>query len=174
MPDDPFKILELEPRFDLSAAEIERAWLAKMALAHPDVVDKRGAEGGDLASRLNRAKGELEDAESRANLVLTHLGGPSAEDDTSLPDGFLMDIFGVREQMEQRLSEDGDSARRELREWASEQRATHIAKVSTLFTQAHAAGVRDEIRQELNVWRYTERMIEQLDPGYDPNVSDFR
>ena len=31
-----------------------------------------------------------------------------------------------------------------------------------------------EIRIRLNAWRYIERLIEQLDPGYDPDVADFQ
>jgi len=30
-----------------------------------------------------------------------------------------------------------------------------------------------EIRTQLNAWRYIERLIEQLDPQYDPNRADF-
>ena len=43
-----------------------------------------------------------------------------------------------------------------------------------MFDSADDPEVRLTIRRELNVWRYTERMIEQLDPGYDPNTADFR
>ena len=29
-----------------------------------------------------------------------------------------------------------------------------------------------QVRRELNAWRYTERLIEQLDPGYEPGRAD--
>ena len=30
-----------------------------------------------------------------------------------------------------------------------------------------------EVRTRLNAWRYIERLIEQLDPDYDPARADF-
>jgi hypothetical protein len=169
MSDDPFETLGLPPRFDLDPTTIERAWLEKMATAHPDIA---GSAGSDTASRINRAKGCIENAESRANVLLQHLGGPSAEDNNALPDGFLMDIFAVREDMEQRLAQDGDEARQQLREWASARRAEHEAVVRELFATKGIHSVLTRIREQLNVWRYTERMIEQLDPSYHPTRSE--
>ena len=171
MASDAFDILGLPPRFNLTEAEIERAWLSKIATTHPDA---SGDDDAEAASALNTAKDELEDSERRANLVLNRLGGPSAEQDNSLPDGFLMEIFSVREEMESRLASGSDAARDDLQQWASERRAEHIARVGGLFDSADDPEVRLTIRRELNVWRYTERMIEQLDPGYDPNTADFR
>ena len=171
MSDDPFDTLGLPARFDLDPGLIERAWLDKMAAAHPDV---SCTNDGDIASVINRAKGVLEDAESRANALLERFGGPSAEQDNSLPDGFLTEIFSVREDMEQRLATGGEQAREQLREWADARRAEHQAAVRDLFATAEPDSVLTNIREQLNVWRYTERMIEQLDPSYDPNVSDFK
>ena len=174
MPDDPFDLLSLPARFDLSQDEIEAAWLARIARAHPDAGGAGGEDGGDSASRINKAKAQLEDAETRANLLLARMGGPTAEQDTALPDGFLMEIFAVREEMEQKLASGGDAARAELQEWANAQRSELEQEVGALFDKGDDPEHRAAIRGKLNVWRYIERMIEQLDPSYDPNIADFR
>jgi hypothetical protein len=50
------------------------------------------------------------------------------------------------------------------------QRGEYEGRVARLFAQG-AETV--EIRRELNAWRYIERLIEQLDPNYDPGRADF-
>ena len=42
------------------------------------------------------------------------------------------------------------------------------------FDETNEQAVLSEIRTQLNAWRYIERLIEQLDPDYDPNRADFR
>lgn len=165
---DPFDTLGLEARFDLSRAEIERAYLSRVASAHPD----RGNDVPSTAADLNKARQTLLDAERRAGALLARLGGPSSSADTSLPDGFLMEIMEVRTAIEESLA---GEAGEDWEAWADERRAGHIARIGAMFERALAgdSGVLSEIRRELNAWRYIERLIEQLDPGYDPSRADF-
>lgn len=168
---DPFDALGLEPRFDLPDAEIERAYLARIASAHPD----RDADSAGRAAGLNIARTILLSAERRANALLTRLGGPGPSADKSLPDGFLMEMMTVRSEIEEAIAEGGDQARREWEAWADQRRAGHVERITPLFARA-AEGDKDtlaEIRTELNAWRYVERLIEQLDPEYDPDRADF-
>lgn len=173
---DPFDILGLAPRFDLGEGEIRRAYLARAAQVHPDTAG--GEEDAEaLSAELNRAKRTLEDPERRANALLARLGGPAKEEDRSLPSGFLMEMMEVRERMEEAVAS-GDPARRtEMEAWAAARREAHASRVKALFEKAGGdapADVLRAIRTELNAWRYVERMIEQLDPSYDPSTADFR
>jgi hypothetical protein len=79
----------------------------------------------------------------------------------------------------------GESERAKWESWAEERRREAIAEVGGMFA-AIGPGSTDlrraegrwheglrAIRVRLNAWRYIERLIEQLDPGYDPARADF-
>jgi molecular chaperone HscB len=159
---DPFALLGLPRRFDLPMPDIQRAWLTRTARLHPDRPDAP-PDAAERLARLNHAHADLADPERRAAALLALLGGPSKEQDKSLPPGFLEEMLDVRERMESDL--DADPASRERWDcWAAERRDTSIARVARLFNAPPTPGSLREIRTELNAWRYIERMIEQLDP----------
>ena len=169
-----FVLLGIEPSFRVTRATVEAAYLARIAGAHPDM----GGAGADPAA-LNDARRALLDNETRANLVLAAVGGPGAGDDRSLPDGFLQEMMATRMEIEESIEADGDAGRAQWSAWAEERRETEVAAIGALFDVARddpggGSGVRfSEIRRRLNAWRYTERLLEQLDPGYDPQRADF-
>lgn len=174
---DAFDILGLEPRFDLGAPAIRRAYLARIAALHPDSAHRTGsddadhADGGRASAALHQAKATLEDPERRANALLARMGGPAKEQEKSLPPGFLMETMEMRERIESALASRDPDARAAIEREAADRRAAHIARVTSLFlalpTSASPESLR-AIRTELNAWRYVERLIEQLDPAYDP------
>lgn len=173
---DPFELLGVRAAFDLTREQIERAYLAKAAASHPDAAgDDAAREAGERRSAaLNHAARTLRDRERRANALLARLGGPSKEADRSLPDGFLAQIMETRMQIE---ADAGDPAARERWEqWAEKERDAFARSVSAQFASlaepATPASLA-EIRRTLNAWRYIERLIEQLDPDYDPARADF-
>lgn len=172
---DPFSVLGLPPRFDLEAAEVERAFLARVAAAHPDhssIDDPLASDQGEseaAVARLSNARETLLDAERRAVALLARFGGADASADRSLPAGFLQEILEVREAMEAELASEGDAARRRWRGWASARRDGHIARLRGWFG-ADPRPLAD-IRRELNAWRYVERMMEQLDAGAGPGAA---
>ncbi|MFG0305917.1 MAG: DnaJ domain-containing protein [Phycisphaerales bacterium JB040] len=175
---DPFDALALPGVFGLTPAQIESAYLKRAASLHPDLA---GDEDAALhSSALNEAKATLLDPESRARALLARLGGdgpgdPSAR--TALPDGFLMEIMSTRQQIEADLAgPDADAKREKWEGWGEERRREHIEHVAELFESAgeHPSPERlGAIRTRLNAWRYIERLIEQLDPDYDPAGADF-
>jgi len=175
---DAFAVLALPRRFDIDSAAVDRAYLNKCAAAHPDVSGLGDDESQRLQANLNDARATLLDAERRANVLLSLLGGPSKEQDKSLPAGFLMQIMETREEIEAALATRDPAARERWSVWAAAQREKYVRRVTPLFANALAspAGTPSslaEIRRELNAWRYIERLVEQLDPSYDPSKADF-
>lgn len=170
---DAYAILGLPRRFDLDPGEIERAYLERAAAHHPDVAPD-DEDGGDRLAALNEARAVLADPERRADRLLALLGGPGKSDSRALPGGFLMDILETRERVE---ADRGDPARlAHWQSWADERRAEYIGVVAGLFASLGEPPEPDglgAIREQLNAWRYIERLIEQLDPDYDPGISDF-
>src|SRR5262249_47918035 len=118
--------------------------------------------------------------ELRAGALLGLLGGPTRDGEKGLPTGFLVEIMEIREEMEAALDNRDDGAReRERRRgeaWAADQRRMAIDDVSGMFAALSSPAAPEAlraIRVRLNAWRYVERLIEQLDPRYDPARSDF-
>lgn len=172
---DAFAALGLPRRFDLQPHAIESAFLARLTGVHPDLV---GEDASLDAASLTQAAAVLRDPERRAVHLLNLVGGAPAAQDRSLPDGFLMEMMELREAVEAEL-EQGEQARERWTAFANERRQEHTARVADLFARLEGAAGSERgellraVRLELNAWRYTERLIEQLDPGYDPARSDL-
>lgn len=172
---DPFDVLGINPQFNVDAAAVERAWLRKTARLHPDRAADPDAAARELA-HVNAARGILVSAERRANAFLKCLGGPTKEEDNALPDGFLMEIFDLRQEIEGIMRSRDEAAIAEVERQAAEQRRSYIERVGGMFEalpESPSPDALHAIRLELNAWRYIERLIEQLDPEYDPNRADF-
>lgn len=176
-PPNPFQILGIEPSFSVTPDQIQRAYLQRLSTAHPDLVSQESEPVLDPAT-LNQARDTLLSDESRANLMLDLKSGPSPKD-KSLPDGFLMEMMELRTQIEEELQADPAEARPRWQAWASTNRQETIQTITTLFNNLSAADLpaanqlKQDIRTHLNAWRYTERLIEQLDPTYHPSNADF-
>lgn len=169
MASDSFDILGLSPRFDLDEAEIQRAYLRRVAMVHPDSMGADDESGDEQTARLNAARAVLADPEQRAEALLARLGGKSASQDKALPAGYLMEIMELREEAESELADDPSGSKRAAwRSRAAKRREAHIASLRGLFAGAAAGDPASlaAIRVELNAMRYTERLIEQLDPAY--------
>jgi curved DNA-binding protein CbpA len=171
---DPFDVLGLEVGFDVSANAIERAYLARATRVHPDAGG--AAEAASAAremSRLNVARSTLLNAESRARAVLAAHTGEFGSD-TSLPEGFLPEIMQTRMEIEEALASNDSDERVRWTSWAEGERARYVDEARVLFERL-AAGTASaaDVRKHLNAWRYIERLIEQLDPDYDPGRADL-
>lgn len=98
---DPFKTLEIEPRFDIDVASVERRHLEMSRALHPDRFVGRPASERRLAlSRaieVNEAWRMLRDPVRRAEAVLDRLGIASGETSAAKADPMLL-----MEMMEQR------------------------------------------------------------------------
>lgn len=173
---DPFKLFGLAPAFRIAREDVEQAYLARSTGLHPDL-----SAGNDDAARqmaeLNQARSVLANPETRAEALLTRLGGPSASQEKALPDGFLAEMMEVRERVESALSESPDQARRTWDQWSRQEREQAIDAVDKLFDEVSSPRssrprleVLREVRIRLNAWRYIERLIEQLDPGAGPSL----
>ncbi|MCA9274826.1 MAG: hypothetical protein KDA29_02260 [Phycisphaerales bacterium] len=170
--DNPFAVLGLTPDYRIDRDAIERAYRTRLANAHPD------AGGSEIdPSTLNQARAILLDDEQRAIVLLDLLGGPGASECKDLPDGFLMQMMMQRQEIEEAIESGGEAEREDWEQWGVQQRREHREQVASMFekldVQPDPESLR-AIRVQLNAWRYIERLIEQLDPEYDPARADFR
>ncbi len=164
---DPFDILGVPASFDLEDDQIELAYLKRAARAHPDAAP---GQSEHAMAALNDAYEAIKDLEARANCLLARLGGPSKEDDASLPDGFLLEMMETRESLEAAgRGGDADTIIRGLAD-AREQRDAFIASVARMFAglaRSSSPESLSEIRTQLNAWRYVERLIDQVGEAAD-------
>lgn len=176
MVDDAFDILGVQPGFEISRDAIDGAYLAAAGALHPDL-SAGNPDAARQMARVNDAKRLLEREESRAEELLRRLGGPAADQEKTLPPGFLAQMMSVREEVEAGL-EEADPGRRTARRkhwenWARGEQEAAIRDIASLFASlevdaALRAATLRAIRVRLNSWRYIERLMEQLDPDFRP------
>ena len=162
---DPFELLGVPVRFDLDVEAARSRLRRKVAALHPDrFTDPVEIERVTrAAAALNEAWTLLSDDERRANLVLSRLGGPAPHEDRSLPPEFLQDMLSIRMELEEALEQSDRAEIARLREWVASHRAELRERVRLgLEHLSEGAGEAGAIRLDLNVWRYIERMDEQL------------
>jgi len=170
---DPFTLLGIEPEFPVDDSRLRQAWLKATAANHPDRAGDQDAAHQTL-SAVNQAYRTLSDPERAANALLAKLGGPSPDRAKALPDGFLMEMLEIRDELEESKASKDPEKIAKLEAWAAEQRGAWMARVTEQFAaHSEADDQRDAIRQSLNAWRYIERLIEQLDPEYSAAETDF-
>lgn len=168
---DYFALFGLERRFDVDQNALQSRMLELTRLTHPDFAgDDAEAQmrAMDLSAKVNEAHRALFDPESRANYLLELLGGPSKEEDRSLPQGFLEEMMTVREEMAEAQMEEDQQKLTQMEEGAKQQREQHLSNLSTLFSQSPPPLA--HIRMELNAMRYIERMLEQMHPDHRPKI----
>ncbi len=173
--DNPFKVLGLEPRFDIDTDDLHHRFVAASAGVHPDR-STDPEEQLDLARRaaqLNQAYRTLKDPESRAGALLELVGGNDTIEHRDLPTGLLEQMLEIREQMAEATADANRQKLDELNDWAQAERKAYLDRIARLFdeTMGSASPPREtliNIRRQLNALRYIERMIEQLDPDYEP------
>jgi len=170
---DPFDLLGLRAEFPVDEVRLRQAWLRATAANHPDRAGDQ-EEAHRTLSAVNQAYRTLSDPERAANALLARMGGPSPDRAKALPDGFLMEMLEIRDELEEAKATKDPERIAKLEAWADQQRGMWTEQVSEQFA-AHSEqdDQRDAIRQSLNAWRYIERLIEQLDPEYSPAEADF-
>jgi len=169
MAQSAFETLGLPVRFDLDLTQIERAFMARVAQAHPDLACS--ASETDAAA-LNEARRSLIDPEQRARAVLA-TRAPDAQAPPLSP-AFLAEILEVRQEAEDAMASNDEETVERWRQWAADRRAAIISELETLL--GGEPEPLDEARAQLAAgvlqqWRYFERMLEQVGvPAHGPDA----
>ena len=115
---DHFERLGLPRRFSIDPAEVERLYLARSRESHPDFhsleSDDDQQEAIERTASLNGAYTTLKDPYRRADYLLGLLGGPTAGQEKSLDQSFLMEMMETRERMDEIRESAGDLRELEL------------------------------------------------------------
>ena len=161
-----FALLGLEPRFDLDADAIERAFFERSKEVHADrFASAPAAERVAALSRsraLNDAYQAIKKPVARAEYLLVH-AGVAIGDNERLDPAFLMEILELREELAEARAAGAGERVRELAGTMQARRADALGALSALF----AAGDFPAIKERLIVLRYINRYLEECDAALD-------
>ncbi len=164
MNQDPFAELGLPRQMDLDEQALSSAFLVRSASVHPDrfldPLDQ--ADAAEKAAALNEAHQVLRDPEARADALVVLLGGPTAEQEKTLPPQLLMEMIEIREELEQAQADQDQPTLTRLANWAQEQKKDHLQAIGAYLDQGAEASSLKAARIELNALRYIERALEAL------------
>ena len=167
---DAFALFGVPRSMRLDPAALEAAYLALTRLAHPDFAgDDAEAQirAIDASAKVNAAYRALVDEEERADLLLRLAGGPTREQDKSLPPGFLAEMMETREQLDDALASGDAAGVAALGATARQLRGERLAAVERLLTGPATPESLAAARVELNALRYLERMLAQMEGRAD-------
>lgn len=171
-PLDPFSILGLAPGWNLDLKDLQRRLVRFSRLVHPDFFASEAASIRDLAgahsARLNEAYAQLRDPARRADWLVSHCGGPAADQERSMPQAFLLQVLEWNESLES-LRELSASQRAEpwntLQSQLSQQRSAILLRLGQLLEPLPNPGHDNftQARRELNSLAYVERALAELE-----------
>lgn len=158
-----FQRLGMPVAFELDPAILQSHYLAAARLTHPDLADpdeESQVQAMEQSAAVNEAYRILSDPTQRAEYLLHLLGGPSAQDDHSLPGGFLDHVLATREQLTEAEAAGHEAAANSLLASVREEAAQRLTAIAQDFREA-APDSLPRIRRNLNALRYLQRILEQ-------------
>lgn len=167
---DYFERLGLPRRFSIDPVEVERRYLLRSRECHPDL-QSLATEAEQIAAieqtaSLNQAFTTLKDPFRRAEYLLGLLGGPTASQEKSLDQSFLMSMMDIREQMDELRASGQDL--RELEIDLERQYNDILVEIADRFEKpSHTDLV--AIRRKLNAAKTIQSLLRDLRGTPDPS-----
>jgi molecular chaperone HscB len=173
---DYFALFGLERRFDLDEAELQSRYLELSRQTHPDFA---GADAEaqmramEVSARVNEAYRVLADPEQRGKYLLTLVSGAEGPGEhaltpfsEALPEGFLEEMMGVHEQLEEARERGDERGAAGIEERARREREECIGRIAELFAEVRdgqpgAPAALQAVRMQLNALRYIQRLLDR-------------
>lgn len=158
-----FERLGLPVAFEIDPAALQSHYIAAARLTHPDLADpdeESQVQAMEQSAAVNEAYRILSDPTQRAEYLLHLLGGPSAQDNHSLPDGFLDHVLATREQLTESEAAGQKDAATSLLAAVREEAAQRLTAIAHDF-QTTTPDSLPRIRVHLNALRYLKRILDQ-------------
>lgn len=163
---DAFEMFGLTRTFEVDLDTLHDKYLALSRVIHPDVSvgtqPEQRQQALMLSAELNRAYEMLRDPVTRAEYLLTLIGGPSASDDKSVPGDLLAEVLMLRDEIEEATGVSEDLAA--IKERVTQRRAGTLEAISSLARQidSHDESQRRQLRQQLNTMKYWNNLLGQI------------
>ncbi|MFN0009226.1 MAG: iron-sulfur cluster co-chaperone HscB C-terminal domain-containing protein [Planctomycetota bacterium] len=168
---DPFEAIGLAARFRVDPEDLRRRMLRFSRMTHPDFFATAGPEVKERAERasaiLNAAHAVVMDDAARADWLIGSLDGPDENEERAMPKEFLLEVLEWNELLEEARSIAAVSQERlaSLRSDLERRRDGALASVASFLDPLPARGspALREARRELNVVRYVDRTLGELE-----------
>jgi len=158
-----FERLGLPRRFSLDPVEVERAYIARSRVLHPDghrlESSAEQAASTELSAGLNDAYTTLKDPFKRAEYLLALAGGPTAGELKDVPPEFLEEMLELRMEIAG-LTPDSPAAAT-LEKQLADRRDGLLARVGALLEGTSPSRL-TEARRLLNATKYVQNLIRDL------------
>jgi molecular chaperone HscB len=170
MQPNPFTLLNLPMRFDVDAKALHRAFIQQSAANHPDrftdPLDQ--ADAADRSAAINKAYLILKDPFQRAAAMIALLGDAPAGDSKQLPQGLLMQMMEIREELEEAQDQADHAEMDRLKRWAQDEEIHYVQGLAHALDEAvdlpsdQRAESLNKATEQLNALRYIQRMLEEF------------
>jgi molecular chaperone HscB len=163
----PFEAFGLAPAYAIDLQDLRRRLLRYSRLTHPDFFATAAEEEKQRAERatavLNSAFAVLSDDAARADHLVRSLGGPDENAERAMPQDFLMEVLEWNELLE--AAKRGEGLPASFRADLESRRAQAMARIAELLDPLPANGAESlrEVRRRLNVVRYVDRALGELE-----------
>ena len=165
----PYEAFGFPESFQVDLDLLEERYQQLTVELHPDFyanASKREQRQSELASALlNRAYGTLRNPVACANDLLPRLAQGAALDERQLPAGFLMEMFGMQESLDELLESGTPEEITQTRTELAERHATLISGLVPHFAEAEASATPttlQTLQTDLNAERYLHRLLERF------------
>ena len=168
---DYFALLGVPRRFHLDPERLRGRYLALNRHAHPDFHAQDDPAVRELAlsvsSAVNDAYRTLRDPISRAEYLLTLLGGAPSAEDKSIPHGFLAEMVELQEQLHDAKAQNDRQTMQRMAAALTGRLDQGLARLEELFAgfedrvgcEAIRRSELDRIRKQLNAISYIRRLL---------------
>ncbi len=166
---DYFDLLGLQRRYDLDPEKLRRNFLALNRRIHPDFFSTEEEDVRDasmrIAAQINSAYETLRDPVQRAEYMLHICGGPSPDEDKSVPTGLLNTVMMLRDEIDEARQANDEPALKTLRgriEAGSSETLAAIADLAAKVCESEGDVERLELRKQLNANHYWTGLLRQV------------
>ena len=170
---NPFELLGLPARFDLSKEQVEGAYRELQRALHPDKFVHASATERRMslskAIEVNEAYRVLRDELSRADALLRTLGRESRKEGTGGDPAFLMEVMELREALSEARTARDAQAVAKLAASVNQTRAQTLAMVKEAFAQVKAGDDKtlSLLDEKLGRLRYYARFLDEVESIQD-------
>lgn len=167
-----FELLQLEPKFELTRAQLEERQRELGRILHPDrfagapPAQRRAALSKSIA--VNEAVRRLKDPVYRGKLLLRCKFGAGSEEEVAAAPGLLMEVMELREQLAQARTQGALEQVEKLAATVRDRRDKLLSQIARAFdlppggSDEESAAVVTTLRAQLGELKYLERFVDEV------------
>ena len=160
---DHFRMLGLEPDYDVDATDVRQRYLQLSREVHPDHHAVQTAESLKTSAGLNEAYRVIRDDVLRAEYLLELHGGEASTGDKTVAPDVLATTLMLREEIAEAHAADDANALATLRQQVDQRRSAALTQIASLAHQLPGdEDVRKQLRAALNAMKYYHKLAAEI------------